>query len=362
MNTNTEIFNLSFQDGVKLTISEDIDSDIEYKVLFIDNSIGVILFETIITSGMWAKPTQLYYIPWRIEIYNNNTNEIMLSHVLDLKGKEVYIYFDSSALGDTIAWFPYIEEFRKKHNCYIKCATYHNDFFKNSYPDISFYDPKDLVSYYARYNIAWIQDYGVKNIHDPRYIPLQKTSSDILGLEYKEIKPKFDYNIDADKPLKEKYITISTQSTAHAKYWHRENGWENVVKYLNSIGYVVVCISKNGCDISGVKNVFGLTLQEVSRWIKYSEFFIGLGSGLSWVSWVLDKKVIMISGFSEDWCEFDCIRPKSTSDCTGCFNKYKFDRNKWDWCPVHEYTGKKYMCSKEISENEVINEIKKIVK
>ena len=32
-----------------------------------------------------------------------------------IKGKVVYIIFQSKGLGDTLAWFPYVEEFRKKY-------------------------------------------------------------------------------------------------------------------------------------------------------------------------------------------------------------------------------------------------------
>ena len=34
------------------------------------------------------------------------------------------------------------------------------------------------------------------------------------------------------------------------------------------------------------------------------DFFIGLGSGLSWLAWALDRKVILISSFSAPYSEF----------------------------------------------------------
>ena len=33
------------------------------------------------------------------------------------------ICFDSKAIGDTLAWFPYVEEFRKKHECEVVVST-----------------------------------------------------------------------------------------------------------------------------------------------------------------------------------------------------------------------------------------------
>jgi hypothetical protein len=48
---------------------------------------------------------------------------------------------DSSAIGDTLAWFPYLEEFRKKHNCELVVSTFHNEWFIKTYKDIEFVKP-----------------------------------------------------------------------------------------------------------------------------------------------------------------------------------------------------------------------------
>jgi hypothetical protein len=38
---------------------------------------------------------------------------------MDLTNKRVYISFDSKSLGDSIAWIPYVLEFKKKHDCKV---------------------------------------------------------------------------------------------------------------------------------------------------------------------------------------------------------------------------------------------------
>jgi len=55
------------------------------------------------------------------------------------------------------------------------------------------------------------------NPGDVRTIPLQRTASDILGLRYREIKPSIK-GVSDDRPISQKYVCISVQSTAQAKY------------------------------------------------------------------------------------------------------------------------------------------------
>ena len=56
--------------------------------------------------------------------------------------------------------------------------------------------------------------------------------------------------------------------------------------------------------------------------IHHSEFFIGLSSGLSWLSWAIGKHVVMISNFTEPDHEFttNCTRIINTDVCNGCWN------------------------------------------
>jgi hypothetical protein len=58
---------------------------------------------------------------------------------LDLEGKKVFIAIDSRSLGDNLAWIPYVEEFRNKHNCTVVCSTFWNKIL--DYPEIEFVEP-----------------------------------------------------------------------------------------------------------------------------------------------------------------------------------------------------------------------------
>ena len=78
------------------------------------------------------------------------------------------------------------------------------------------------------------------------------------------------------------------------------------------------------------------------------EFFIGLGSGLSWLAWACEKPVIMISGFSDPRSEFYTpYRVHNKNVCNSCWNDktLPFERGNWLWCP----RNKNFECSKQIT-------------
>jgi autotransporter strand-loop-strand O-heptosyltransferase len=287
---------------------------------------------------------------------------------LNIKNKNIVIILASTALGDTLAWIPYVEEFRKKHKCNVICSTTWNFLFENEYQDIKFIEPESTCyDIHAIYKIGWRLD-DVES----RIIPLQQTATEILGLEYKEIKPNIIIP-KAPRNISGKYVCIAIQSTAQAKYWNLENGWQQVVDYLNSKGYEVVVIDKDLSFGNEEKwpmnympnNVINKTgqISLIDRIIdlKYADFFIGLPSGLSWLAWSVGTPVIMISGFSKPFCEFqsNMLRVQNESVCNGCFNDINNDFDKYDWatCPEYAGTDRQFECTKLIKYNDVLEKI-----
>jgi FkbM family methyltransferase len=245
-----------------------------------------------------------------------------------------------------------------------------NNLFIDQYPNIEFINPgQSVYDLYAMYRIGLFYngddvDYNM-NPSDFRNIPLQKTASDILGLEYNEVKPKLKLPVVP----KRKKVGIGFHSTAQAKYWNNPEGWQDIVDYLNSRGYECVIYSKEG---DGYMNNFypknvsvfrGGSIQEVINDLVTCEFFIGLGSGLSWLAWSCNLPVILISGFSKKYAEMetDCYRVINESVCHGCFNSERLDAGDWNWCPLHKNTTRMFECTKEISSDMVIKEINKII-
>lgn len=335
-------------------------------VEFIDMTSGYEknVFSIDMTSNRWAMPSIHYYRKWRIKV----TGDDEQTFDFEPKGKNVLIDFHSSSLGDSLAWIPYVEEFRKKHECIMYCSTHQNHLYENEYKDIIFLKPgASPDNVYATYKIGWFSPPwgGARNEqpNDYRIVPLQQTISDIIGLPYEEIVPKITIP-DKERPIKEKYVVIAEHSTANAKHWHYKNGWQTIVDWLNSKGYKVMVISKQGTTLKNVINETGdRSIEFRINQIKHSEFMITIGSGLAWVAWAIGKKVVMISGFSKPFCEFksNCIRVINDNVCNGCFNdiRYTFDRGDWDWCPAHKGTDRQFECSKTITPEMVIRSIEK---
>jgi len=328
----------------------------KYKVQFLDEQ-DKIHYEDIIECNMWVRLNRKYYTKWTYKVYDED--KLIYSNTLNLEGQRVLIGLDSKSLGDTLAWMPYIDEFRKIHKCKVIASTFHNYFFKNTYPELEFVEPGKVVhNLMAKYDIGWFYD-SIREPELPNTIPLQKTATNILGLEYQEIIPNLDFK-PKERPYKEKYVTIATASTAGLKYWTRE-GWSDVIKFLKEKGYRVIHISKEHTDLD-VEQLQDASMENTMNVLHHSEFFIGLSSGLSWLAWALKKKTVMISNFTTADHEFqtDCLRITDINLCQGCWNEsqFTFDKGDWNWCPKHKNTDRHFECHRKITSETVINKIK----
>jgi autotransporter strand-loop-strand O-heptosyltransferase len=281
---------------------------------------------------------------------------------------------DSRALGDSLSWVAYIDEFRKKYNCKVVTSTFMNDMFEQDYKEIEFVAPgTNVTDLYAMYSVGLFYNEdgtinGLKNPIDPKTQTMQKMCSDILGLDYIEVKPILkDRPVTIDNDLKQ--ICIGIHGTAQPKFWNNPQGWQDVVDWLVGRGYTVKLLSKEGDDYMGNKLPNGIVkhpigpLELVMDEMKKSKAFIGIGSGLSWLSWALNVPTVLISGFSYDWAEMqDCVRiaaPKGK--CEGCFNRLKLDAGDWNWCPDHKDTNRQFECTKSITSESVIKELEKFL-
>ena len=341
----------------------------EFNVKFLDGK-GKLIYSDKITTGMWTALSRKYFDEYTCEVQQAWDDQTIYKAKYNAEGKRVYIALDSSSLGDTFAWMPYAEEFRKKHNCHVILSTFMNDLFIDQYPEIEFVNPGTNVdNLYAMYTIGWY--YGedgepeqARNPQDFRSIPLQQTASDILGLEYKEVRPR----IKVPNVVKKKKVGIGFHSTSQAKYWNNPTGWQEVTDYLISQGYEVVIYSKEGDDFMGNKFPTGATkfpngpLKDVIKDLASCEYFIGIGSGLSWLAWATGVHVVLISGFSEEYSEpvTNVTRIINKNVCHGCFNTHRLDAGDWNWCPKHKNTDRMFECTKEITGQMVIEKLKQI--
>jgi autotransporter strand-loop-strand O-heptosyltransferase len=336
------------------------ESDSEYEIKFFDEH-NVCHYHNKLKSNHWVKLNREYFTKWNTKIWEDGT--LIHNETLNYKGKRVFINFDSKSLGDSIAWMPYTLEFQKTHECSVIVCTHWNHLFRDVYPELEFVEPGATVNnIHGQYTIGWFY-----NVHKeptmPNTVPLQQTATNILGLEYKEIKPRISYQIE-ERPYEEKYITIATNSTSGCKFWTRE-GWQELINHLHSLGYRVINVSKENNPFNNCEKIKDTSIDYTMNVINHSEFFIGLSSGLSWLSWAMQKKVVMISNFTEPDHEFtsNCIRITNSKVCNGCWNSpiYKFDKGDWNWCPIHKGTKRQFECHTSITSEMVIDQIKHIL-
>ena len=358
--TNGYFYNLRFYEGVWLQIIGNGNKRFKVEI----KSDGVDFTEWVSANNEVHLPI-LYYQNWMIKIWDEN--DLLLNYGFDLKDKTVLIAFVSNAIGDTLAWIPYIEEFRKKHKCKVHCVTFHNNLFKTEYPDIYFidgYHSTDKISYfkdmfnkmgeepYAIYQIGWFvyqqemdvgqNRMGVNIPNNPFNIPLQRAAADGLGLPYKEIRPKLERS-NLLSPITGRYVAISEYASNYGgrnKMWTRKDGWQDVVDWLNQNGYKVIVISKERTRLKGVIDLTGddYSLKDRINHIQHADLFIGVSSGLAWLAWGIGVPVVMISNATSELHEFQSgnTRILDKPKCDDCDKVYKPYGMELDVCQKHQ--------------------------
>lgn len=352
-------FVVNHLDGFYCELVNDDNHNDTYTVKFIDQSNGGLLYQSEMKPKTWVRLSRKYLSDILVEVYLKE--ELVYDFRLYdyLKGKRIFISFESKSLGDTLAWIHYCEIFRTRHGCEVIVSTFMNDLFAERYPHIKFVGRGVVVhGIAAMFKLGWFYDKD-KEPENPVTIPLQKTASNILGLEYTgEIIPRLSFKPSA-KPVLTKYVCISTKSTSQMKEWYY---WQELIDWLNESGYKVIEISKEETNFKNLLKIKEKSLLSVMNYIHHAEYFIGLSSGLSWLSWALKKPVVMIANFTNKEHEFSnkCIRVVNESVCNSCWNNpmFMFNKGDWNYCPEHEDTPMQFICHKSITAEMVINEIK----
>ena len=329
----------------------------------------MLIHETTIEGRQWTRANQRYFTHWHLTVYQLNNRKVF-EHQFNLNGKIVRVNIDSKSLGDTLAWIPQIALFAQTHpNCRVYVSQFWTGLFDTSkYAELHFIDPQSVVeNCYATYFIG----YYFENSHfyhpnDPKALPLGKVAADILNIPYRERRPFVCSTKNTIARPRSRYVCIATTSTAECKHWLYPNGWQMIIDYLKNCGLETMVIQKEETTLCRVENQSGD--QHIGSRIEQlqgCEFFIGLGSGLSWLAWSVGKPVVLISGFSQPYAEFTyrCERVINSEVCHGCWNdtNHCFDRDDWNWCPKHKGTDRQFECSLSITPAMVIQSINNIL-
>jgi autotransporter strand-loop-strand O-heptosyltransferase len=333
-----------------------------------DLDTGNILFETD-SKGAFVSSTKRYYVRFGIEVWE--AGESIFKHEYSATDRPVLIQFPVGTLGDTMGWFPYAVKFQRLHNCRLTCAMADRliPLFADAYPEINFIPHEEVIpeNFYATYSIGLFFD-DKDCVHQPcdfRFVGLHRTAGYILGVDPTEEAPIIALP-DEGRPIAEPYVVIATQSTTQAKYWNNPHGWREIVDFLKSNGYRVICIDQkpvHGTGIvwnhipHGVEDETGdRPLAERVRWLRHAEFFIGLSSGLSWLAWATGVPVVMIAGFTHPLNEFATpYRIVNYHTCNSCWNDpaHRFDHHDFLWCPRHKNTSRQFECTRLITADQV---------
>lgn len=301
-----------------------------YSVSFVDidtNEIVRTITQTNPADTYLYTANRQWYTNWRIIVHTDDV--VHFQEDLDLKNKVVFIKFDAYALGDNLAWIPYVRAFKNKHKCNVIVSTFWNELFERGYPDLLFVAPNTHISnVYAQY---YIGTHNEKNLsYQPSlYLdnPLQKIASDILGLEFEEIKPYVYYEVsDTIKKFDtlingRKYVTLSEYASLRIKEWNVPGGWQEIVDMLGTFGYVVVVLSKEYSYLKNVINYSGdLPIQLRIHQLVNASYHVGLSTGLSWLAYACNTHTFLISDFTPPYHEFK-------NNCTRIYNEmYVRDR------------------------------------
>ena len=330
------------------------------------------------TDGNWVLSTKRYYIKHRIRVWDRDTDEELMDVTMDLKDKPVLVKFPVGTMGDIIAWMTYVDRFQRKHGCKLELTIQKRmaEIFEKQYPNIQFtYLPgkPKTEKPYASYLVGLFfgGDLNFQPV-DFRLIGLHEQAGYILGVDTTPEAPKVE--LGSPRLIRERYVCIACKGSSQNKYWNNGYGWEQVIDYLKSLGYRVLCIDKERTEgkewiwnrmPAGVEDFTGnKPLQERIALLEHADFFVGLGSGLSWLAWCCHIPVVMISGFSMPWCEFPTpYRVFNPQACHGCWNdiNVKFE-HEYMWCPRQKGTKRMFECTRLITGRMVISKIKQLIK
>lgn len=341
----------------------------KWHVVLMDDDSGNILFSCD-SEGGWVTSNKKYYVRFRIQVFHQGEAQPILDERLEMKDKPVVIFFPTGTLGDMLGWFHYAERFRQLHRCQLECVMGQEiiDLLSAQYPEIIFSTKESLqtVNPYASWYVGLF--FKGETQHQPidfRKVGFHRNAGYILGVDPRECAPHL--KLDAERKIAEPYVCIAAQSTNQAKYWNNGYGWAEVIAHLKSLGYRVLCIDRHAHYGQGfiwnhiphgAEDFTGdIPLQERVDLLKHASFFIGLGSGLSWLAWAAGIPVVLISGFSLPISEFYTPwRVFSSHGCNGCWDDTSFDFDHVDflWCPHHKNTPRQYECTRLITGKQVI--------
>ncbi len=378
-----------FNDGARVMVPDIAPELGQWHVRLSDYSTGNILFDARLKGGM-VSSTKKYFVPFLIDVWlekPDGTREDILHHELSLTGRPVLVQLPVGTLGDTIAWLPAAIRLAQQTGAKVSCsvADVILPLVKEANPDITLVGHDEAQankaftsSFYASYNIGLFFT-DTELTHQPtdfRHVGLHRTAAYILGVDpWNDNPPGITIQDGDTPPIEGPYVVIATQASTQCKYWNNPAGWQEVIGFLKSAGYRVICIDQKTFHGTGYvynhiphgaeDETGSRPLSERARWLKHASFFIGLSSGLAWLAHASGTPVVMISGFTHPNNEFFTpYRIINWHTCNSCWNdpRHQFDHKDFFWCPRHKGTERQFECTRLITGSQVIQTVRRVIK
>ncbi|MBS1030604.1 autotransporter strand-loop-strand O-heptosyltransferase [Gluconobacter cerinus] len=378
-----------FNDGARVMVPDIAPELGQWHVRLSDYSTGNILFDARLKGGM-VSSTKKYFVPFLIDVWlekPDGTREDILHHELSLTGRPVLVQLPVGTLGDTIAWLPAAIRLAQQTGAKVSCsvADVILPLVKEANPDITLVGHDEAQAnktftsaFYASYNIGLFFT-DTELTHQPtdfRHVGLHRTAAYILGVDpWNDNPPGITIQDGDTPPIEGPYVVIATQASTQCKYWNNPAGWQEVIGFLKSAGYRVICIDQKTFHGTGYvynhiphgaeDETGSRPLSERARWLKHASFFIGLSSGLAWLAHASGTPVVMISGFTHPNNEFFTpYRIINWHTCNSCWNdpRHQFDHKDFFWCPRHKGTERQFECTRLITGSQVIQTVRRVIK
>lgn len=354
-----------------------------WRVRMYDLDTQNLVFDAVPAAGEIAASRRKYFVRFRLEVLDGA--RLVFSHVFDAAQKHVWVTIGSGALGDAIAWVPAIDAFRQRHGCSVTVQMQPglHALFEAGYPALRFVSEMPAISgaahddgepIYATYRVGCFSPYADRDHQptDPRMSSLQDFASYMLGVPAVERRTQVVV-ADCSRAVAQPYVCIAAQASAQCKYWNHPDGWRVLVAHLKARGYRVLCIDRDreygppdapNTMPEGAEDYTGpLPLQERASLLAHADFFVGLGSGLSWLAWAVGVPVVLISGFSHPKAEFHTPwRVINFHACNSCYNDttVEFDGD-FGWCPRHAGDALRYQCTTAITAGHVTRVVDELI-
>ena len=117
-------YNIHHVNGLYFEITDDEGKNREYDITFYNRKESKNIYDTKLKVGSWARLDRKYLSDIAVIVKFEGRVIKQINFLDEIKGKRVFISFESKALGDTLAWLPYCAEFAKYYQCKVVVSTF----------------------------------------------------------------------------------------------------------------------------------------------------------------------------------------------------------------------------------------------